>query len=381
MRVQLRPESIVVLLCTAAFALSFLGCKQATLPAVFDHDLDNHPTYKEYDFGKEPNVIDIGTQPLFFPTGLITEVLKRDLIYQEALAALNVEIRFHPFLKGRDVNHFIKKGVVDAGIGGDAPTLSAIAKMNVDVPVIVQRGFLSIVSDHPMLVEELKGKRIGYARGSNAHYALLAALEHRELSEGDVELIPMDITQMRAALEGGIVDAFSAWGPEPAEAMNTHPDFVTIHQQIGTGFLYFAESVEAAHPEVMPETVAAVIRAVRWLRASNDNVYQAADWLRETTLNLSGTPSTLSNRQIAALAERELIGLFTLPEIPADDIADGGLLHREYEFLASLGNIPGEVPWEQIRAGFREDIMAHVLESPGQYRLYDHSYELDEHAL
>ena len=348
-----------------------------TLPPVFDHDLGNHPLYQTYEFGEDSSVLDIGTQPLFFPTGLITEVLQRDQIYKDALREIGIEVRFHPFLKGRDVNHFLAEGKLEAGIGGDAPTLSAIAKLNVVAPVIVQRGFLSIVADRPMLVEDLRGKRIGYARGSNAHYALLAALKHRDLLEDDVNLIPMDITQMTIALEQKIVDAFSAWGPEPAEALNTHPDFVTIHQYIGTGFMYFSEAVENSHPDALPHTVAAVIRAVTWLRISNKNLYLAADWMRTISYELSGKPLSLSNIQIAALAEKELIGLFSLPELPAADLEPDGSLQQEYEFLVELGSIPDGVPWERVRDGFREDIMATVLKSPDQFRLDEYSYDLD----
>jgi ABC-type nitrate/sulfonate/bicarbonate transport system substrate-binding protein len=359
------------------FSTTFLSCgPEETLPPVFDHNLENHPIYKTYDFGDSSRVLDIGTQPLLYPTGLITEVLKRDRIYKDALMEHGIEIRFHPFLKGRDINHFLGEGKLDAGIGGDAPTLAALATLNAVAPVVVQRGFVSIIASRPMLLRDLKGQRIGYARGSNAHYALLAALGHRDLKPDDVELVPMDITQMASALDLGIVDAFSAWEPTPAEALNAHPDFVTVHQHIGTGFMYFAESLENSHPEAMPYTVAAVVRAIAWLRASKKNLHMAAEWFQEKTLELSGTPSSLSKAQIGQLAEQELIGLYTLPELPADDLKQNGPLQKEFEFLVELGNIPPDVPWEKVHRNFRNDIMEEVLKSHEQYRFDEFSYDV-----
>ncbi len=379
---SVRNRSIAIFALVAVIAATLVivvsGRSRQSLPPVFDHDLDSHPLYQTYAFGEDAHVLDIGTQPLFFPSGLISEMLKRDLIYEDALRNMGIEVRFHAFLKGRDVNHFLREGKIEVGIGGDAPTLSAIATLNAIAPVVVQRGFLSIVADRPMLVENLKGKRIGYARGSNAHYALLAALEHRDLSVNDVTLVPMDITQMTTALEQQIVDAFSAWEPEPAEARNTHPNFVTIHQRIGTGFMYFADSLDETQPDVLTHTVAAVIRAVTWLRSSKGNLDLAVQWLREISQDLSGKPLSLTNREIAMLAEHDLIGLFSLPELPASALETDGPLHNEYEFLVDLGSIPSGVPWEQIRDGFRPDIMATVLLSPDRFRLDEFSYALDE---
>ncbi len=370
--------SAVVALIAATLMIANSRGPGESLPPVFDHDLNRHPLYQTYAFGEDSRVLDIGTQPLFFPTGLISEVLKRDLIFRDSLRKIGVEVRFHPFLKGRDVNHFMSEGKLEAGIGGDAPTLWAIATLKAVAPVVVQRGFLSIVADRPMLIGDLKGKRIGYARGSNAHYALLAALEHRELKMDDVTLVPMDITQMTFALDRQIVDAFSAWEPEAAEALNSHPDFEIIHQHIGTGFLYFADTLERTHPHVLQHTVAAVIRAVYWLRADTENLNHAVDWLRAISFELSGEPLSLTNRQLATLAHQDLIGLFSLPELPAAALEPNGSLQREYEFLVELGNISGGVLWEQVRDGFRPDIMATVLKSPDQFRVDEFSYNLNE---
>jgi len=85
------------------------------------------------------------------------------------------------------VNFFLGRGDIDAGIGGDMPTLTAATNLDIVIPVMIQRGFISIVSNRQMLVEQLKGKRIGYAFGSNAHYALLKTLATAGLNENDVK--------------------------------------------------------------------------------------------------------------------------------------------------------------------------------------------------
>ncbi|MFK5953868.1 MAG: ABC transporter substrate-binding protein [Desulfobacterium sp.] len=113
------------------------------------------------------------------------------------------------------MNFFLGKGDIDAGIGGDMPTLTAAANFDIVIPVMIQRGFVSIVANRHMLIDQLKRKKIGYAFGSNAHYALLKTLASAGLNENDVKLIPMEVAQMPEALDAGEITAFSAWEPTP----------------------------------------------------------------------------------------------------------------------------------------------------------------------
>ena len=54
------------------------------IPAV--PDLSDHPIYMNYEFGQDDSVIDLGTQPLWVPTCLISEVMQRDTVLYAALA-------------------------------------------------------------------------------------------------------------------------------------------------------------------------------------------------------------------------------------------------------------------------------------------------------
>ncbi len=103
-------------------------------------DLDSHPVYQAYTFDESDSVIYIGTQPLYIPTGLITEAIKRDTLLHESLDALGMKIEFFPYFKGNDVNHFIRNGSLDAGVGGDMPALSIASTHDVIIPALVQYG-------------------------------------------------------------------------------------------------------------------------------------------------------------------------------------------------------------------------------------------------
>ncbi len=221
----------------------------AEAPSVSVPDLSDHPIYSKYQFSEEDNVVEIGIQPLWVPTCIVAEAMRRDAVLQEALAQEGLEIRFHPFLKGADVNFFLRRGDLEAGIGGDMPALTAAASFDVLVAGLMQHGFCAVVAGRHMPMEGLRGKRIAYAFGSNAHYALLQALSSAGLEEADVRLIPLEVDQMPDALADGSIDAFSAWEPTPTIALTRFRNQVVIHRSLSSGYLYFSRSLAESRPK------------------------------------------------------------------------------------------------------------------------------------
>lgn len=63
-------------------------------------DLQTHPIYSHYKFNNSDNILNIGVQPLYLPTGIILEAIKRDRILLQNLHDLGMDIQFFSFLKG-----------------------------------------------------------------------------------------------------------------------------------------------------------------------------------------------------------------------------------------------------------------------------------------
>lgn len=69
-----------------------------------------HTAYSHYIFSNDPRVIDFATPAIAIPSGVLTEIIKRDMVLRNALKKQGMELRFHPFQKGRDANYFITRG-------------------------------------------------------------------------------------------------------------------------------------------------------------------------------------------------------------------------------------------------------------------------------
>ncbi len=317
--------------------------------------------YASYGY-EEGNTIYIGTQPLYSPTGLISEAMRHDRILEEDLQELGLKIKFHPFLKGYDVNYFLSRGLLQAGIGGDMPTLTIAATSEVVIAVKVQDGLTWLVGKQPFLLKDLKGKRIGYARGSNAHFTLLNLLASAGLSEADVKLVPMSVNDMPDALESGSIATFAAWEPTPSIAEMKHGSARRFGAP-SSGYLYFRKDFAQKRPEVMRAIVAAAARSIAWLQADRANRLIASDWNLATANVLTRNTYPLSKEEDVTVAERDI--LFSVMAmtggISDDDLSPEGRLAKEFAFLKDIGMIEAGVTWEKVRDSFDPKILDRIL--------------------
>ncbi|MBM4054031.1 MAG: hypothetical protein FJ264_05045 [Planctomycetes bacterium] len=361
---------------TILFAVSLFASTTAGKnhnPIAFS-DLSQHPIYSKYKFTKGDTIVNFGTQPLYLPTGLITEAMRRDKILYKSLSELGIQINFYPLLKGDDINFFLKQGNLDAGIGGDMPAITAAATLDIVIPSLIQQGFTSIVANRSILIENLKNKPVGYAFGSNAHYALLNAFLSEGLTEQQILLIPMDTTEMPDALHSGRILAFSAWEPTPTITLNKYPESVIIHRTLSSGFLYFLRSITERNPEIIHHILAAKIRAINWIQSSREHLLLTSKWALDAARELSDSDISISIEENAELAKKDILRFSSAPIIPENELTRNGSLFREFEFLQNINIIPPTIEWKRVYESFDRRIIIDVLTNPEKFQFHEFQY-------
>jgi sulfonate transport system substrate-binding protein len=110
-------------------------------------------------------------------------------------------------------------GAIETGVVGDAPFTFAAAA-NVPVKAIgairqSREGLAILVprESHVHGFDDLKGKKIATGRGSIGHQLILAALEARGWSAGDVQIVFLAPSDAKVAYTQGSVDAWATWEP------------------------------------------------------------------------------------------------------------------------------------------------------------------------
>lgn len=183
----------------------------------------------------------------------------------------------------------------------------------------------------------------------------------------------MDIIDMADALHNKKVDAFSAWEPTVALALKKYPEFIVTDSKTSYGFIYLSGELINSQPEAAKQILASEIRALKWIRKSNDNLKLASQWVVESAIDLAkkaGQDFPVDAEMVSELTKKDLPGLtIEYPRIPDRILEESGLLEKEFGLLQSLGFVSKDLKWEKIKHSFNLELIEEVISEPEKYKL------------
>ncbi|PPK67897.1 ABC transporter substrate-binding protein [Actinokineospora auranticolor] len=141
------------------------------------------------------------------------------------LKDLPYKVEWATFTSGPPLLEAASAGAIDVGVVGNTPPLFAAAAKAKIAVVSAQTGDVSsdtvlVPGDSPLRsIEELKGKRIGVAKGSSAHGVVLNLLLRAKLKVSDVQLSFLQPSEGYAAFTQKQVDAWAVWDPYTTQAL------------------------------------------------------------------------------------------------------------------------------------------------------------------
>ena len=317
----------------------------------------------------------LGTQPLGLAAGVVSELLGRDRILRRQLEDKGAQLQRYPFFEGGDMLPLMTGGKLDASLLGDMPSIHAVARHGAQIIAMVKHGSSSIVSRDYDSVAELKGRVIGYAKGSTAHFTLVKALSEVGMSTADVTLRPLRVSEMGMALDQGLIAAFAAWEPTPSMALVAETRNKVIYRGVNSSYLVLSDDVMRHRPEIAELLFAAVVRAVSWLQERPDNLHLAASWAIAAQEEMMGMPSELTSRLAVKLIRYELSGVAGMPLLPPNSSGGSPLLWDEFEFLKSTGFLNAELEWSDSKKRLRRDIADKVFKSAESLNVYSFDYD------
>jgi ABC-type nitrate/sulfonate/bicarbonate transport system substrate-binding protein len=357
----MKHSSYMALCCS--LALAFLHPTKALAQAYFD----------AYGLASESPTVDVGVQPLGYPSGVISAVMQRDRILKKTLLDAKLPLKMHPFRRGADMLGLLSERKLDAGLLGDMPTILAASVGRVVIVGLVKQTSTAIVARGTNQVAGLSGKRIAFVEASSAHHTLLQGLASAGIAQSQVNLVPLGVGDMPEALERGDVDAFAAWEPAPTIAMGkSEKNHIVFRGQSSDYFVLEQDFVQRS-PQAARHVVASFYRAIEWMRRSPANLNRAARWALADTTAFSGKPAQLGAVQVASITHREILSIPSAPTLLINPAAPP--LKGEYQFLSGLGKLPAAAQWENVEKAFRYDGLAQVLNDARTYRLRSFDYD------
>jgi ABC-type nitrate/sulfonate/bicarbonate transport system substrate-binding protein len=127
-----------------------------------------------------------------------------------------LDVRINTGPSGSAMVSFLINGQIESAFGSE---IAGVANHNLDPNVVVVAQatrlvrWIAIVGRNVDNLEQLKGKKIGVARGSGGEVFWLALIDKLKLNAADYTVVNVEAPEMIAALERGNIDAYAVWEP------------------------------------------------------------------------------------------------------------------------------------------------------------------------
>lgn len=194
----------------------------------------------------------------------VLALARRTGALEKRLEAKGVSIEWNEFTSGPPLLEAVGADALDFGVTGDVPPLFAQAAGGNLVYVGAYRGpaafhGLLVQKDSPIqTIEDLKGKKLAYKRGSSAHNFALKVLAKAGLTLSDITEVDLPPADAGAAFKNGAIDAWAIWDPFFAVAeADPQTRVVTTSEGLLDNWGYFLGNgtFTAAHPDIIADVI------------------------------------------------------------------------------------------------------------------------------
>jgi NitT/TauT family transport system substrate-binding protein len=127
-----------------------------------------------------------------------------------------LDVRINTGPSGSAMVSFLVNGQIESAFGSE---IAGVSNHNLDPNVVVVAQatrlvrWIAVVGRNIDTLDQLKGKKVGIARGSGGEVFWLAMLDKLKLKASDYTVVNVEAPEMVAALERGNIDAYAVWEP------------------------------------------------------------------------------------------------------------------------------------------------------------------------
>lgn len=200
-------------------------------------------------------------------------ILKNLGTLEERLETLGYKVEWNEFQAGPALLEALNAGSIDFGRTGDSPPIfaqssgSTLQYVAVGFSKYLGSGIL-VKNDSPIQkLEDLKGKTIGFAKGSSSHFLLVKALEKANLHYEDITPAYLSPGDARVAFEQGDIDAWVVWDPFTADTeVSADARLLVNGEGITSDRDYFlsSEKFTAEHRDILKVVLEEIQKSNEW---------------------------------------------------------------------------------------------------------------------
>lgn len=263
-------------------------------------------------------------------------ILKSLGTLEERLESLGYTVEWNEFQAGTALLEALNAGSIDFGRTGDSPPIFAQASGSTLQYIAV--GFskyegsgILVKEDSPIqTLEDLEGKKIGFAKGSSSHYLLVKALEKAGLSYDSITPAFLSPGDARVAFEQGDIDAWVVWDPFTADTQVSSGARLLVNGEgLTTDRDYFLSTADFAenHSDILEVVVEEIEQSSDW---ANNNREELASMLSEA-LGIDEAAMKMAVERRVYGVEEITDQIITEQQAIADKFYDLGIIPKKVE--------------------------------------------------
>jgi sulfonate transport system substrate-binding protein len=222
-----------------------------------------------------------------------------------------IEVKWVEFSSGPPMMEAMNVGSLDYGAVGDSPPVFAQAAGAAIVyaagqPITNGQGILVPPNSAIRSIADLRGKRVGFTKGSSAHNIVVRTLEKAGLTYADITPVYLTPPDAGPAFANGSIDAWSIWDPYFAigETKQNGRVLVNASEITESNSFYIANRDFARnHGPILQQIVDVTASTAKWAEAHRDEVAKSLSAITGIPLDIQTVAANRSSFAVGPITE------------------------------------------------------------------------------
>jgi sulfonate transport system substrate-binding protein len=222
-----------------------------------------------------------------------------------------IDVKWVEFSSGPPMMEAMNVGSIDYGAVGDSPPVFAQAAgagivYAAGQPITNGQGILVPQNSAIRGLADLKGKRVGFTKGSSAHNIVVQTLEKVGLTYNDITPVYLAPPDAGPAFANGSIDAWAIWDPYFAigETKQNGRILVNAHEITKTNSFYIANREFAkSHGPILQQIINVTASTAKWAEAHRDEVAKSLSAVTGIPLEIQTIAANRSSFAVGPVTE------------------------------------------------------------------------------
>ena len=246
-----------------------------------------------------------------YPKNGVLVIARQQAALEKHFNPLGVDVKWVEFSSGPPMLEAMNVGSIDYGTVGDSPPVFAQAAGAAIVyaagqPVTNGQGILVPQNSAIRSIADLKGKRVGFTKGSSAHNIVVQTLEKAGLTYADITPVYLTPPDAGPAFANGSIDAWAIWDPYFAigETKQNGRILVNASEITKSNSFYIANRDFAKnHGKVLQQIVDVTSSTAKWAEQHRDEVAKSLSAVTGIPLDIQTVAANRSSFVVGPITD------------------------------------------------------------------------------